>query len=171
MQKNKLSVVFFKEDIKLPWLLFLWILGLLSGALAGCSCDVTFSLMRRLLSAPVSIASLFVCAFFPFVFSAGAYFCGRSWLIYFLSFLKAFAFTYTGSICLICFGSCGWLARFFLLFTQIATIPALWYFWLYCCQGRQKLTHCVFSLLSLYIVSIVLLDYYWIAPFLIKLSL
>ena len=171
MQKNKLSVVFSQQDIKISPLLLLWILGLLFGAFAGCSCSAAFPWMRRVLSAPVSIVSLFICAFFPFALSAAAFFCGKSWLIYFLSFLKAFAFTYTGSVCLICFGSSGWLVRFFLLFTQIATIPALWYFWLCCCQGRKKVTRYSVSLLSLYIASVALLDYYWIAPFLIELSL
>lgn len=167
MQNNKLTVPFFQPNIRLYRLLGLWTLGLISGALAG-SFRATdyFSLMRRALCAPVSVVSLFICVILPFAVTIVAGFWGKPWFIYVLSATKAFAFTYTGSICLISFGVSGWLVRVLLLFTQIATVPALWYVWLSFCRRKKELTYFSFSLLLLYLALIVLLDYYLIAPYL-----
>lgn len=167
MQNNKLTVAVFQPNIRLYRLLGLWTLGLISGALAGSfrAADY-YPLMRRVVLAPVSVVSLFICVILPFAVTIVAGFWDKPWFVYVLSTLKAFSFSYTGSICLICFGVSGWLVRVLLLFTQIATAPALWYIWLFNCQRKKELTFFSFSFLLLYLASIVLLDYYLIAPYL-----
>lgn len=170
MQKNKLSAIVSQQNIKLSMLLFLWILGLIFGALASCFSSVDGIWVLRALSVPASFFSLFICALIPFALTAGAVFFGKWRLIYFLAAFKAFAFSYTGCVCLVCFAASGWLVRLFFLFTQIAAVPALWYLWLCYCQGKHKLTYFSFSVILLYVSLIAMLDHYWIAPALLELS-
>lgn len=171
MQTNKFPLYANSSSIKLSLLLILWMIGIILGAFAGSSFSASsVSLMKRALFTPVSIVSLFVCAAIPFALTAAAVFCCRFWLIYFLCIVKAFVFAYTGSVCLACFGSGGWLARILLFFTQISTVPALWYVWLSLCPGKRKLNRFNISLLLLHIVSVVALDYYKIVPFVGKLT-
>ncbi len=169
MQKNKLFAIVSQQNIKLSMLIFLWILGLISGSLAGCFSSVDPIWMLCALSVPASFSGLFICALFPFMFSIGAVFFGKSRFIYFLAAFKAFAFSYTGCVCLVYFASSGWLVRLFFLFSQIAGVPALWYLWLCYCQGKRKLTYFSFSAILLYVSLIAMLDHYWIAPALIEL--
>ncbi len=170
MQKNKLFAIVSQQDIKLSMLLFLWILGLISGALAGCFSSADPIWMLRTLSVTASFSSLFFCALIPFVLSVGAVFFRKSRFIYFLVAVKAFTFSYIGCVCLVCFAGSGWLVRLFFLFTQIATVPALWYLWLCYCQGKHKLTYFSFSAILLYVSLIAMLDHYWFAPALLELS-
>ncbi len=159
------------SSIRLSLLLILWTFGIILGTvISGRSSAVSVSLMRQALSAPVSIVSLFVCVCFPFAFTAAAVLSGRAWLIYFLSGLKGFSFGFTGAVCLLCFGNAGWLIRCFLLFSQITTIPALWYVWLCFCPRGIRLTRCSICSVFAYISVVVLLDYFKVAPFLSDLS-
>lgn len=171
MQTYKFPQFSLQSSIRLSVLLMLWIFGIILGAAAGgAASSESVSLMRRVLFAPVSIVGLLICAVLPFAFSFAAVLSGRARLIYLLCGLKGFSFAYTGSLCLACFGSAGWLVRAFLLFSQIATVPALWYVWLSLCKGREKLGRTGFGFLSAHVLVAVLLDYFMVAPYLSGLS-
>ncbi|MGM9602661.1 MAG: hypothetical protein ACI3W5_13905 [Faecousia sp.] len=171
MQTYKFPQFSYPSSIRLSALLVLWSFGIILGAAAGgVASSESISLMRRALIAPVSIVSLFICVSLPFAFTAAAVLSGRSWLVYILCGLKGFSFAYTGSLCLVCFGDAGWLARALLLFSQIAVVPALWYVWLSLCKGKMHLGRCGFGLLPAYLITVALLDYFKVAPYLAGLS-
>lgn len=172
MQKTTFSFAVTCHSIKMKPLLMLWILGLIIGSLAGLSCgDLSRSELLRTLSARPSFVRLLICSIFPFAFTLAAVLCGRGIFVYFLSLVKGFAVSCTGCICLICFGSSGWLVRSFLLYSQIATMPALWYLWLSCCREKERISLSSLGLLLFYVSAVVFLDCYLIAPLLIKLSI
>ena len=172
MQTYKFRQLSSPLGIRLSALLMLWSFGIILGAVAGGVASAeSVSLMRRALMAPVSIVSLFICVSLPFAFTVAAVLSGRSWLIYILCGLKGFSFAYTGNLCLVCFGEAGWLARVLLLFSQIAVVPALWFVWLSLCKGKIHLGRCSFGLLSAYLITVALLDYFKVAPYLAGLSL
>ncbi len=170
MQTYKFPHFSFTPGTRVSVFLMLWAFGIILGTFTGnCSSAQSVSLMRHVLTAPVSIVGLLICAALPFAFTAAAVLSGKPWLVYCFTFLKGFAFSYTGSLCLLSFGSSGWLVRVLLLFSQIAIVPALWYVWLSLCKENMPLNRWGISLLSSYLVSIVLLDYFVVAPYLEKL--
>lgn len=170
MQTYKFPHFSIKSRIRISVLLVLWTFGIILGvAVGGVSSLRSASLMRRALLAPVSIIGLFICSFLPFAFTAACILSDRHWLIYLLCSFKGFSVAYTGRLCLICFGDAGWLARYFLLFSQITTVPALWFVWICLGKGKVQLNRCSLILLLAYLIVAVLLDYFVVAPYLSSL--
>lgn len=151
----------------IPSLAFCWCGGIFLGMLAGCSAgDVTVSLMRTLGCSGVSIVALFFSQAFPFLISAFAVYISAAWLIYPISFVKAFTFSLCASLLTIAYGSAGWLLRILLMFSDLCLCPALLFFWTRYIRGEARLNwaDCVVSVLL--IAAVVYLDHSLVSPFL-----
>jgi len=103
---------------------------ILGGCMFYVAGDSFRSLMRAADYSRMSIVCLLPVLLLPFLFSAFAVYIHQSWLLAPICFLKAFffAFVYVGFS--VSFADAGWLVRFFLMFSDIATLPLLWLFWL-----------------------------------------
>lgn len=117
----------------------LWIAGLLSGAFAAINGGDVFLLwMRAADFGRVSIVSLTVSLFLPFLLSALAVLISQPWLIFPICFLKAFSFSFCAGGTLIVFSSAGWLVCALLLFSGWCLLPALFWFWLRRLNGSAR---------------------------------
>lgn len=144
-----------------------WLFGVLLGFCAAIFAGNSLSsLMRGSTVGSVSIVRMLVLSSLPFLLSALAVYLSQPWLIFALSFLKAFCFSFCAVGIHLAFGSSGWLVQLLLLFTDCFTIPVLY---LYCSKliqyGVNKADTCFLRCL-IYACCVGIVDYCWIAPFL-----
>ena len=113
------------------WLLAIfWITGILSGILisyvAGSSVS---SLMRSYLYGSVSIVSLVLVIYLPFLLSAIAVSFSVSVLLFPIAFLKGFLFSLVAMGIFFIYGAAGWLIHWFLCFSDLISLPLLYWYW------------------------------------------
>lgn len=107
-----------------------WFAGILGGMLLASRMEADFLFrMRSALWGPVSVVGLLGSALAPFLLSALAVSISMPLLLYPICFCKALAFSFAASCVLRAFGSCGWLAGVFVLFSDGVGIPVLYAFW------------------------------------------
>lgn len=151
------------------FLAFCWIAGLVCGCILSLQTEVIhFSLMREVASCSVSIVGLFA-VLLPFLISAIAVYFSQVWLIFPISFLKAFSFAYVAASVSQAFGSSGWLIRLLLLFTDICTAPILFLLWLGCLNGFLNIRSAKWLFFAVICIAICGFDYFVISPFLYRL--
>ena len=118
-------------------LALVWILGLCFGqAVYLVSEPSSVSLMRSSICSAVSIVCLHHTVF-PFLLSAIAYFLHTPRILLLLSFGKAFLFSYASLAVCNLFGTAGWMARWFLMFSDQCTLPVLYFFWHRCLSAKR----------------------------------
>lgn len=132
-------------------LALVWTLGLLCGVYCGFQWDVSLvPLMRGCLYDSVSIVCVFSLLCLPFMISFLASFWNARRLIYLTAFGKAFLFSFVSLGVFFSFGSAGWLVQAFLMFSEVCSMPLLYWLWMRCLTDRQVTTGLeIFSLLSL----------------------
>lgn len=127
--------------------------------------------MRGCLYDTVSIVCIFSLLCLPFMISLLASFWNVRGLIYLIAFGKAFLFSFVSLGIFLSFGSAGWLVYLMLMFSQMCSLPVLYWFWIYCLNHRQSPSSLeVFSLLSLFFL-IASVDSVYVMPFLASLIL
>lgn len=144
---------------------FFSIAGFFIGCLAGERYQSSFSLMHHYFSSPVSIVGMFFICVLPFLFAALAVYMNKIHLLFSLVLLRAASFGYCSVLLIHSFSDCGWLVRFFLLFAQVALLPAYFFFILH---GVRKRHHLAVGLLIMvaYIGVVVCLDFFVVSPYL-----
>lgn len=147
-----------------------WILGLLLGVYSGCRWDESLvPLMHGCLYDTVSIVCVFCLLCLPFMISLLASFWNVRWLIYLIAFGKAFLFSFVSLGVFFSFGAAGWLVQLLLMFSEVCSLPVLYWFWMYCLDHRQGPSPLeIFSLLSLFFL-IASLNCSYVMPFLASL--
>ena len=111
-------------------LALLWALGLAAGAIAFARIDIDLvSMLTQTAEMQPSLGSLLVTSTLPFLFSVVAVYLDSPRNLFWLSFLKAFCFSYVSCAVMTAFESAGWLIRWLLLFTDICSVVVLY---LYC---------------------------------------
>lgn len=146
-----------------------WLIGLLLGTLFSVNLDDTFSsLMRPSISEGLSIFRQLAMVCLPFLFAAYAVSINKPGLLLLLCFVKAFCFAFCGMLIYYAFGSAGWLVRYLLQFTDVLSVPIL--FW-YCLRhiDRQNNAKRDLMICALLAASIACIDYFAVSPFLAEL--
>ena len=146
-----------------------WFLGLISGVLISLSAsDILFPTMRAAISSCVSISGLLSAILLPLLFSAFAVYVSNYRLLIPIAFMKAFLFSFLGTGILASFGSAGWLIRALLMFSDIAILPLMWWYWLSALSGSENMAaRSAAAFLSAILIGS--LDYCVISPFLANL--
>ena len=145
-----------------------YLAGLFFGVFVFRSADERLELlMRGAFSGTVSIVGLLCVTILPFLFSAFAVFLSRPVLLFLVSFVQAFAFSFVSLGILRCSGSAGWLTRWLLCFSGSVFAPVLYLYW------QRHLTRPFSGLEAAGMLSVCLLigsiDYCLISPFLARL--
>ena len=147
-----------------------WVCGLCAGTYIAFRADSSFfSLMRPVLSEPVSIVSLLNAQLLPVFLSAVAVLTSRRWLFYPIAHAEAFLLSYVGMGVLLSFGYSGWLPALLLLFSGCIGITVILWFWI------SSLEHPVIGvyrrlLLCCAIVAFLcVLDHRYLLPFMLEL--
>lgn len=165
--------VFLPSDRQLPCkilLLVSWSIGLICGIAYAFQADSSFSsLMHSAALSPVSIVSLLIVLFLPFLISAIAVFLSRPVLLMPLAFTKAFSFGACAFAADLAFSSAGWLLRSMLMFSDLLTVPVLIWFWLRCLKGDRFRSCRDLAICAGFIVLIGNFDFYIVSPFLAML--
>ncbi len=144
----------------------IWLGGLAFGVFTAAGLDDTyFHLMLPFDSHGLSIFRQLAVVYLPFLFAAYAVSIDQTKLLLVLCFLKAFVFSFCGYLIFRMFGSAGWLVRFLLLFTDVFTIPALFWFCIRHVEGqilnaKRDLIICI-----LLATMVVCIDYFAVSPF------
>lgn len=172
MQKNRYVILIGSCWRKVClWLLaFCWIVGLVVGAyVAQSEAETVIDLVRRSVQCEMTISGVMSVCVLPFLLSAFAVLICEPWLLLFISTLKAFRFSFCAwGVCL-AFGQSSWLVLFLFLFSDICLIPLLVFFWIRNIRGHANLR--LFEIVGFLIaaVSVGLVDYLFISPFLASL--
>lgn len=147
-----------------------WVLGLICGAGCGFHWDASLiPLMRGCLYDAVSIVCVFSLLCLPFMISLLASFWNARGLIYLTAFGKAFLYSFVSLGIFFSFGAAGWLVHLMLMFSEVCSLPVLYWFWTYCLEHRQGPSSLeVFSFLSLFFL-IASLNSSYVMPFLASL--
>ena len=130
------SFSFFRCKLKPNILAFAWLGGLFLGAVISVSADnLLASTMRAALSGSMSITGPIAVVLLPFLLSAYAVYFSQPTMLISVIFLKAFLFAYTGAGLLILYPVSGWLLQWLLMFSDMMSMPVLWFLWI---SGRFK---------------------------------
>lgn len=107
-----------------------WLFGLLCGVFCySVAGPDTVSLMRGVAQHSVSIVGFFHASLIPFLLSALVVALSAPGILLAICFVKAFSFSFVSLGILLNAGHCGWLLRFFLQFSDCATMPLLYWCW------------------------------------------
>ena len=143
-----------------------WMLGLLLGTLFALGLDPSFlSLMRRLLTLPMSIVIRLILAVLPFLICTYALMLRRQEIVLAVLFCKAFSFSVLAVSVLLIFSSAGWLVFPMLLFSDLLLVPMLCWF---CLQDGRSLMRDHIISLGVAVIA-VLIHYFAVLPFVAEL--
>ena len=140
--------------VRVIFLAFCWMIGIESGILFAAHFGHLFTpLMYCALGSTGSIVGFFSVLLLPFLVSAFAVFISRPGLLFGICFVKGFSFSSASLGMLLAFPSGGWLIRQLLMFSSLASLPLLFWFWLRHISDEAEYSYCrcllVFSLLIL----------------------
>lgn len=146
-----------------------WFFGLLFGIYnAMHASDSLLRMMRGVFLSAVSIQGLLSVVLLPFLLSAFAVYIRQYWLMIPIIFTKALTFAFCACCIDRIFGSAGWLIRSLVIFSDGCMIPVLIWFWLR--QSDHKpLQLNTLTAYALFAVSIGILDYCLVSPYLAML--
>ena len=147
-------------------LAFLWGIGFVCGCTCAASTDIFVSLMRACCVAGVSIVGLFFVPFLPFLISAAAVYYSAPLIVYLTGLWKSFLFGFCICAVWFCFSGGGWLVSLLLLFTDVLTVPTLFWFQCHAVINPGKTTFKCGILAILWFAAVSAVDYFWIVPLL-----
>lgn len=128
-----------------------------------------FLLMRRIASSHASIVGLMLSSFFPFLITVAALCLSKPCLFLPVSLFKAFSYTLVMCSVRIEFLQAGWLVSALLLFSDTASIVALYWFWTRNIHGFARSAVTDLICCSATIMFAAIIDYIWVSPFLVAL--
>ena len=147
-----------------------FIFGFLLGVhIAASSGTIYASLMRRALLGHVSIVSLLFLHTTPFLLTLLIFKIGRPSLILVLCIIRSFTFGAVSYSLYLTFGSTEWLIKSLMLFADICSLVALFWYWYRLLSDHRVLSISVTTISLLITVTACIVDYFLISPFLIKL--
>lgn len=147
-----------------------WCVGIAIGLFCALHADSLLdSLMRTRVDPSVSISGLLAVFSLPLLFSAFAVYTSQFWLLIPLSFLKAFSFSYVGTLFCCLSESGGWLIRFLYLYSDCFASFLLCRLWIRCCNcsRRDGLASCAVT--GILFLAVGIADYRLVSPFLYSL--
>lgn len=158
-----------RKNCKL-YLAFSWLCGLGFGVLVfSYAGNSHIPLMRMAATSHMSIVSLLSVLILPFLLSAFAVFCFRPQLLLAVSFGKAFSFAFVSISAIAAFGSAGWLVRLLLMFSEMLSLPLLFWFWLRYISGDFRPAPAAIFLTAALVFLIGSVDHCYISPMLARL--
>jgi len=147
-------------------LAFFWCFGVFSGV--WCVFRQGFlssSVMRGCLYGYVSIVCLLSTLFLPFLLSAFAVFLSGQWLIFPIALYRGFSFSFVFPGFAQCFGCAGQWIWALLCFSDLVSLPLLFWYWLWCLREERR----GFAAVSLLVFALLLLigsaDHCLVSPF------
>ncbi len=145
-------------------LAFFFSAGILSGSYFSFRIGSIFtSVMHSTMDRSVSIVSLLLTLFLPFLLSWAS--CILDSVILFpICFCRGFLFSYIQTGFILCFPDTGWLLRWLVLFSDAAGLAVQYLFWLRCVAGRGRGRN-MFLLFGGLLFLIGLVDFYKILPY------
>jgi hypothetical protein len=161
---------FFDCKLKPTILAFAWVGGLLLGAVVSVSADnLLASTMRAALSGSMSIMGPVAVVLLPLFLSAYAVYFSQPIMLAAVVFLKAFLFAYAGAALLILYPVSGWLLRWLLMFSDMVTMPILWFLWISVSFDNRESLHRRIVICAFCSVLVGCVDLFMIVPFLARL--
>lgn len=161
-----LFVLFQNRKLSTIILAFCWCAGLLTGCFfANHAGNIHFTMMRRAVSCPVSIAGL-VVMLLPFLLSAFAVYFSKTWLFLPFCFFESFQFAYLAGLVSVSFGEAAWLIRLLLFFTEGWIIPVLLWIWFHWIGTGGKQAVRQIAVCAVFCTVIWSIDYFVVSPFL-----
>lgn len=144
--------------------------GLIFGMFAYISAEETLlPMMRRTFYGNVSIVSLLSVTCLPFLLSAFAVYTTWPGFMLAVSFAKAFVFSFVSLGIYSCIHSAGWFLLWLLIFTDLLSMPVMYFFWLRNLSGEGKLSLPVMVMCTSLVILIVSLYIRFISPFLAQI--
>lgn len=147
-----------------------WTAGLGCGVASWFLADDSISsLMRSSLDGSVSIVSLLCVTGLPFLLSAFAVFLSGNRLLWGIAFGKGFLFSFVSMGTLASFGCAGWLLQLLLCFSDLVSLPILYWFWIRSSRIRGEGMGCCTLLTAALLFLIGSMDYCLVVPYLADL--
>ena len=152
------------------FLAYSWLLGLGAGGAAfRYAGNFLVPLMPLAAIGQPSIVSLFLRTSFPFLICACLVYLDKPKLLPALCLCRAFLYSYVLCAVFTAFEGCGWLIRWFLLFTPTFSCCMLYGLAQRYLSGLRKLSLIALGFWVLAIAILVCVDYFYVSPFLRQL--
>lgn len=149
-----------------------WLLGIFLGIYWAHSADIlSGEQLHIFLDSRGSVSSLLAVLLLPVLYTVFTVYIDNQWLLVPFSFLKAISYSYIGTLLFRAVESGGWLLRFLYLFSDCFTVLILCWLWLRCCDLRKSSSYISCVAAGSLILLIGLIDYHFVSPFLLGLSL
>ena len=154
-----------------PLFLIIWVLGVLIGAiLSVCNTQLSGNVVRMALSQTPSFLGVLIANVLPFAILTVALPRHAVVLIYPLIFLESLCRGFCG-VGIICFsGSAAWVLRFLFLFSPGCISVLFWYLLYNYTRGVAHRPFRDVCILSSFLFAVTIVDYFAVAPFLVRLS-
>ena len=147
----------------------------ISGFVLGCFLFLqvvsSFSMMRGSLVCSMSIVTVICRVLFPFLFTAAAVYYSCPGIIWGLSFIKCTCLAVSSLFIFYCYGPCGWLIRLLLMFSEVFSFPAWYYFWKRCLFSCNRKLPSVCGVMLIYLLFLGIWEFYSISPFIQRLDI
>ena len=154
----------FSRRNKLFLLAFLSLSGIVLGAIVSyTAAPLLYSLMRGVLTNPVSIVGLLIVTCLPLLITAIIVLLSKPCLFLLHCFVKNLSYSFIRNLICISFAHAGWLVAAMLLFSDTIVMCALHWFWIRHIHyirksARKDLLICLlFSLIACFV------DYSWVS--------
>lgn len=138
--------------------------GFLIGVLYAFVIETDLPLMHSVFACSVSIVCSLGILLFPFLLSVVIIYFFDSSLLYLLCFSKALVFAFVSVRIIVSFSGGGWLLRILFMFSDIFTMPVLYFLWQRHLSEKTTLQMVDAIALFLLIIAIIFLDRYFIFP-------
>lgn len=173
-----MSSVMYKSEPKRPSLAtstllsYIWLTGLLFGtAVSFFIRDYLTAFLSIFSPTFFSVPGKFLIALLPFLLSAFAVsFSHHVWLFWICG-IKAVCFSICCFLFCLCYGQAGWLARWMFMFSDVCSLPFLFFYWLRHLGthgDRSFYKHIIFWLP---VVALVIIDYRIVTPYAVKFGI
>ena len=161
-QQSKFQQIFSNSYRYVYWLITFWICGLF----AGCVISIAYPLTFTMCSQQYSFIILIISISLPLLLTYLSFLLGKPYIIFCISFLKAFVFSYAGSQIACFFQSASWLFCFLFLFSDSCFSFVLFILWLRHFTSHKIYSNSVFYFCAFLGIATVAIDHFVVSPFL-----
>lgn len=148
-----------------------WVTGLLAGLVLSSNLFAEIcELVPFAIASPFSFAGIILATSIPFLLTVFVLHISKPFFLLPISLVKGILFSFNSFLFLFYYHSSGWLIRILIMFSDLITLPILWFLWL---QSESNFGNSITGILLVlfaFVFLTCLFDYVAVAPFLAMLN-
>ena len=147
-----------------------WCAGLVLGSITAVSMsDMLVVMLHNCVFIRPLLMRIICVSLLPFLLSAFALYIDEPWILLLIAAIKSFGFGFCAAGVSLAFEHSSWLVRSFFLFSDVISLPLLYFYLLRSISGKEKLSIHLHAVLFCVFLGIGIVDYCFVSPFWVAL--